>query len=137
MKVFYSWQSDTPRDIGKDFVRQALDAAVSGLQIDESERPIVDQDTAGVLGSPVIAETILRKIREANVIVVDVTLTGKTERNKRLINSNAAIELGYAIGVHGDEVLLKVMNTHYGPAKDLPFDLLHSLHSADPGDDKA
>src|ERR1017187_3179786 len=122
MKVFYSWQSDTPRDIGKDFVRQALDAAVSGLQIDESERPIVDQDTAGVLGSPVIAETILRKIREANVIVVDVTLTGKTERNKR---SNAAIELGYAIGVHGDEVLLKVMNAHYGPAKDLPFDLLH------------
>jgi hypothetical protein len=27
--------------------------------------------------------------------------------------------------LHGDEVLLKVMNTHYGPAKNLPFDLIH------------
>jgi hypothetical protein len=125
MKIFYSWQSDTPKEVGKDFVRQALDAAVSGLEINESERPIVDQDTAGVLGSPIIAETIFRKIRESSVIVVDVSLTGKTASNKPLINSNVAIELGYAIGVHGDEVLLKVMNTHYGSAKHLPFDLIH------------
>jgi hypothetical protein len=125
MKIFYSWQSDTPKEVGKEFIRQALDAAVSGLEINESERPIVDQDTAGVLGSPIIAETIFRKIRDASVIVVDVSLTGKTASNKPLINSNIAIELGYAIGVHGDEVLLKVMNTYYGPAKNLPFDLIH------------
>src|SRR5579859_5811623 len=102
MKIFYSWQSDTPKEVGKEFVRQALDAAVSGLEINESERPVVDQDTAGVLGSPIIAETIFRKIRESSVIVVDVTLTGKTASNKPLINSNVAIELGYAIGVHGE-----------------------------------
>jgi hypothetical protein len=125
MKIFYSWQSDTPKEVGKEFIRQALDAAVSGLEINESERPIVDQDTAGVLGSPIIAETIFRKIREASVIVVDVSLTGKTASNKPLINSNVAIELGYAIGVHGDEVLLKVMNIHYGSARNLPFDLIH------------
>src|SRR5271155_3827103 len=106
MKIFYSWQSDTPRDTGKDFIREALDVAVSGLQIDESERPVIDQDTAGVLGSPVVADTIFDKIKAADVVVVDVTLTGKTAKDKPLINSNAAIELGYAIGLHGDEGLL-------------------------------
>jgi len=125
MKVFYSWQSDTPREVGKDFIRKALDAAVSSLQIAEAERPAIDQDTAGVLGSPVIAEAIFEKIQAASVIVADVTLTGQTPSGKRLTNSNVAIELGYAIGVHSDEVLLKVMNTHYGPPQDLPFDLTH------------
>lgn len=125
MKVFYSWQADTPRDIGKEFIRKALDAAVSSLEVDEPERPEIDQDTAGVLGSPVIAEAIFQKIREAGVVVADVTLTGQTPGGKWLINSNVAIELGYALGVRSDEVLLKVMNTHYGTPGDLPFDLKH------------
>jgi hypothetical protein len=125
LKLFYSWQSDTPREVGKDFIRGALDRALAGLEIEEAERPVVDQDTEGVRGSPVTAETIFQKIRAADIVVVDVTLVGKTEREKRLINSNAAIEMGYALGVRGDEVLLKVMNTHYGPPDDLPFDLRH------------
>jgi hypothetical protein len=125
LKLFYSWQSDTPREVGKDFVRQALDRAVAGLEIEEAERPVVDQDTEGVRGSPIIAETIFQKIRGADIVVVDVTLVGKTNLGKRLINSNAAIEMGFALGVRGDEVLLKVMNTHYGPPDDLPFDLRH------------
>lgn len=125
MKIFYSWQSDTPRNIGKNFIREALDAAVESLEIDEAERPGIDQDTAGVLGSPVIADTIFGKIRDAKVIVADVTLTGETPGGKRLINSNVALEVGYAIGVHGDGVLLKVMNTQYGSPEELPFDLAH------------
>jgi hypothetical protein len=132
MKIFYSWQSDTPREIGKKFVREALDAAVASLNVAEAERPGIDQDTAGVLGSPVIADTIFRKIREARIVVADVTLVGRAlgakrgKRGKRLINSNVALEVGYAIGIHNnDEVLLKVMNTHYGPPEELPFDLAH------------
>lgn len=132
MKIFYSWQSDTPREIGKNFVRQALDAAIASLDVAEAERPGIDQDTAGVLGSPVIADTIFRKIRESRIVVADVTLIGRAlsgkrgKRGKRLINSNVALEVGYAIGIHNtDEVLLKVMNTHYGPPGDLPFDLAH------------
>jgi len=125
MKIFYSWQSDTPKEIGRTLIREALDAAVAGITVDEAERPIVDQDTQGVLGSPVIADTIFRKIREADVVVADVTLTGQTRSGKRLINSNVAVELGYAIGTRGDGVLLKVMNNHYASPKNLPFDLAH------------
>jgi hypothetical protein len=125
MKVFYSWQSDTPNNVGRAFIRKTLDAAVSSLQVDEAERPLVDQDTAGVLGSPVVANTIFEKIREAKIVVADVTLTGRTPEDKRLLNSNVAIEVGYALGVQGDHVLLTVMNTHYGTPDDLPFDLKH------------
>lgn len=82
MKIFYSWQSDTPDNIGKSLIRHALDQAVDALseqmELSESDRPAVDQDTQGVLGSPPIAETIFEKIRAAQVIVLDVTLTGAT-----------------------------------------------------------
>lgn len=125
MKVFYSWQSDTPAKAGRTFVREALAAAIAGLELEDAERPEIDQDTKGVLGSPVIADTIFQKIREAKVVVADVTLTGQTPDGKSLCNSNVAIELGYALGIHGDTILLKVMNTHYGSPEDLPFDLAH------------
>ena len=125
LKIFYSWQSDTEPKANRMFIREALKAAIAGLDLQEAERPEIDQDTKGVLGSPVVADTIFKKIEAAAVVVADVTLTGSTPAGKRLCNSNVAIELGYALGIHGDEVLLKVMNVHYGPPQDLPFDLTH------------
>ena len=129
MNIFYSWQADTPDKIGKAFIRLALDEAVTKLSehmnLDEAERPNVDQDTQGVMGSPSIAETIFEKIRNSEVVVVDATLVGETPSGKKLINSNVAYELGYSHGHHGDHVLLAVMNTYYGPPESLPFDLKH------------
>ncbi len=125
MKVFYSWQSDSDSKVNRYFIREALEVAIAGLELEDAERPEIDQDTKGVLGSPVIADTIFHKIRHAQIVLADVTLTGQTLAGKRLCNSNVAIELGYALGVRGDQVLLKVMNTHYGPPQDLPFDLAH------------
>lgn len=95
------------------------------MNLDEADRPSVDQDTQGVLGSPAIAETIFEKIRTSDLVVVDVTLVGETPRGKRLINSNVAYELGYAHSCHGDQVLIAVMNTYYGTPGDLPFDMKH------------
>jgi hypothetical protein len=39
------------------------------------------------------------------------------------MNSNVAIELGYALHALSDRALLMVMNEHYGSRRDLPFDL--------------
>jgi len=129
MKIFYSWQADTPDKIGKAFIRLALDEAIAmlseDLDLDEAERPNVDQDTQGVMGSPNIAETIFEKIRNSEVVVVDATLVGETPSGKKLINSNIAYELGFSHGHHGDNVLLAVMNTYYGSPENLPFDLKH------------
>lgn len=34
MKVFWSWQSDTPGKIGRHFVREALSKAIAELKIE-------------------------------------------------------------------------------------------------------
>jgi hypothetical protein len=124
-RVFYSWQSDTDARTNRSFIRSALKVAIDELDIEDADRPEIDQDTSGVLGAPIIAETIFGKIRDASIFVADVTLTGSTDAGKRLCNSNVALELGYALGVLGDDVFINIMNTHYGPPEDLPFDLAH------------
>jgi len=129
MNIFYSWQADTPDKIGRDFIRQSLEMAIDlvfdEMGLDESDRPYLDQDTKGILGSPPIADTILEKIAASNVFVADVTLVGEVLGSKKLINSNVAYELGYAHGKLSDKSLLKIMNTYYGLPEALPFDLKH------------
>ncbi len=136
MKIFWSWQSDTPGKTGRHFVREALAAAIETLKqppdIEEpSERERreslhVDQDRAGVPGSPDLARTILEKIDKSAVFVGDVTAVGATfDNKKKLMNPNVAIELGYALRALTDRALVMVMNEHYGAREDLPFDLRH------------
>jgi hypothetical protein len=139
MKVFWSWQSDTPGKIGRHFVRDALIAAIGQLkEAPDVEEPTeretrsamhLDQDRKGVSGSPDLARVILEKIKEAAVFVADVTSVGIVPGKqpdtppKKLINPNVAIELGYALHALSDRALLMVMNEHYGSRADLPFDL--------------
>jgi len=132
VKVFWSWQSDHPGRISRHFVRAVLELAIEQLnespEIQEAQREVtLDHDRKGVPGSPDLANTILAKIRASDVLVADVTPVGKTDGTlpKRLINSNVAIELGYALDVLGDRRLIMVMNEHYGNRDDLPFDLRH------------
>jgi len=143
MKIFWSWQSDTPGKIGRFFIRDALKEAINALKepsdIDEpQEREIknslhLDQDRQGILGSPDLAATIFKKIRETTVFIADVTPVAETPEKevegekvkKKTMNPNVAIELGYAIGSLSDNAVLMVMNAHYGKRIDLPFDLQH------------
>jgi hypothetical protein len=141
MKVFWSWQSDTPGKIGRHFVRNALSAAIERLkETPEIEEPTsrearsamhLDQDRKGIPGSPDLARVILEKIEQSAVFVADVTSVGITTATpqkgetepKKIINPNVAIELGYALHALTDRALLMVMNEHYGRRADLPFDL--------------
>lgn len=136
MKVFWSWQSDTPDNVGRGFVRKALESAIekinAEISIDESERPEqddieLDHDRKGVPGSPDLARTILKKIQESTVFVADVTPVGRTPAQppKHLMNPNVAIELGYAMARVGDEAILLVLNKALGDRATLPFDLSH------------
>lgn len=137
---------DSPRNINKDFIHGALSDAIARigeeLDLSEAERNDIelDQDTQGVPGSPEISRVILEKIASARVVVTDVSLIASGNNQKPHINSNVAIELGYAYGKLGDEAVLKVMNTHYGLPSDLPFDLRSRRHPIQyelaPGADK-
>lgn len=133
MKVFWSWQSDTPGRTGRHFIREILEDVIQELKIDSSleepsrEKLELDHDRKGVSGSPDLAQIIFEKIRSSMVFVADVTPVGKThnDEKKDLINSNVAIELGYALEHVGNEGLLMVLNEAYGNRDSLPFDLKH------------
>jgi hypothetical protein len=134
LKIFYSWQLDSLRLTNKDFIRDAIDIAVKNLNhedtIEDATRDdiipvVVDQDTQDVAGAPPIAEVILEKISNSDVLVADVTLCARGPGDRPHINSNVAIELGYSLGKHGFSRLLMVMNTINGDADKLPFDLKH------------
>ena len=144
MKIFWSWQSDTPGKTGRHFIRGALLDAINELREPEdieepSEREMkdalhVDQDRQDVSGSPDLAPLILEKISHSAVFVADVTPVstirarkekGTTIPEKRNMNPNVAIELGYALRALTDRNVLMVLNTFYGDRTFLPFDLAH------------
>jgi len=142
VKIFWSWQSDTPGKTGRHFVRDVLQAVVDELkqaiEVDEPterksrEEIHLDHDRKGVGGSPDLARIILEKIEQSVVFVADVTPVGvvhevpadlSSKIVKKIFNPNVGIELGYALHALTDRALLMVMNLHYGSRSDLPFDL--------------
>lgn len=130
MKVFWSWQSDTPAKNNHFFVRDALTQALvqvaDDLDLTEADRPEIDHDTKGEPGLVSIVDTIFEKISKAAVFVADLTYVGKTDKGKLLPNPNVMIELGHALSSLGPERIILVSNRAYGGRpEDLPFDLRH------------
>jgi hypothetical protein len=138
MKFFWSWQSDTPGNTGRYFVRDALLEAIKQLkQPEDVEEPTtaahreamhLDSDRQGVTGSPPLAATIKKKIKASTVFVGDVTPVSSVPKRegakeKRSMNVNVAIELGYAMDALNEEHVLLVLNEHYGGRDFLPFHL--------------
>jgi hypothetical protein len=125
--LFYSWQMDRPSDVCRTFIGKALDEAVTILA-DEGEIALkVDSDTKDEPGTPPISETILRKIRECDIFLGDMTFVAQAGE-KLIPNPNVMGEYGYALHAKGLRRILLVMNEAYGPAKELPFDLHHLRH---------
>jgi len=125
-KVFYSWQSDTPGAMNRNFILKALEDAAKEIAGDDSidVEPVVDRDTQNVAGSPDIGNTILAKIRAADVVVTDVTIINQGSSGERLTpNPNVLVEVGYALAVHSEARLVLVNNLAFGRPEDLPFDL--------------
>src|SRR5260370_36576085 len=128
--VFYSWQSDLPNTTNRGFIERALVAAAKALKNDDSLQvePVIDRDTAGVPGSPNIAQTIFKKIDQATVFVGDISIINRDIRHQattaRLTsNPNVLLELGHALKALGDEQVILVLNEAYGGPELLPFDL--------------
>jgi len=140
IKLFWSWQSETPQRVGRILVRDALREAIEQLQltaeIDEPERDAtqIDHDPERGSGSVARVNAILKSIDAADVFVADVTGVGKVGSGAdiqpdsvghRLINSNVAMELGYALRALSDLKVIVVFNAHYGWQDELPFDVRH------------
>lgn len=126
--IFYSWQSDSPSNINRDFIKKCVQEAIRQLNQHQTlyEALRLDQDTHNVSGMPDIATTIFTKISESALFIPDLTLSFKSkETGKNSPNPNVLIEFGYAWSAIGDSQIIAVMNTAFGKAESLPFDLAH------------
>lgn len=131
--VFFSWQSDTPNRVGRNFIEACLERAIGELRADAevslAERDIaVDRDTRNVPGSPPIMEIIFAKIDRAAVFLADFTYVAERLGGGKSPNPNVSIEHGYALKGMGYRRLIAVMNTAYGHPEEfeLPFDLRYA-----------
>lgn len=123
--IFYSWQSDLPNPINRGFIQTALEKVANAIRREGSiaVEPVIDRDTAGVPGSPDIADTILSKIDQCHVFVGDVSIVNPGSEERATPNPNVLIELGYALKRLGWERIIMVQNTAFGAPEVLPFDL--------------
>ena len=125
--IFYSWQSDVSPQNNRYLIEDALKRAIKVINKDGSfvNEFILDRDTKGVPGAPKIAETILDKVKKSSAFLADVTIIGKIDSGKAVINSNVSIETGYAFATLPEGALILVLNLACGRVEDLPFDLKH------------
>lgn len=129
MQIFYSWQSDLNHENHLGFIRQALSEAIqrAGLQLDleEAERPKLDEAGKDRKGAENIVKVIHDKITRCAIFVADVTPITTSPRGKILPNPNVIYELGWATAKTGYERVILVMNLAEGhQIKDMPFDLV-------------
>lgn len=133
IKIFYSWQSDKPRAVNERFIRIALEEAADTLMTERAGLSIViEAGTEGAPGTPVVTDTILKRINACDIFVADVTIVGVIDSPsgpKPTPNPNVMFEYGYARRAKGDPRMLLVMNTAFGAPKDLPFDLTYLRHA--------
>lgn len=126
--LFYSWQSDRPSDLCRNFLAEALKLAVQKIRETREVIVVIDADTQGVSGTPPLSETILRKIDACDGFLADLTLVAATETGKASPNPNVLIEYGYALKAKGSPHIILAMNIAFGGPDKLPFDLRHLRH---------
>ena len=143
MKIFYSWQSDLPNSTNRGFIQTALKRAAQSIGNDPAiaVEPVVDRDTAGVPGSPDIADTIFEKIDSCQVFVCDVSIINSHDSQRSTPNPNVLLELGFALKRLGWPYIIMIFNSAFSPIERLPFDLRTkrvTVYSVQAGDtDKA
>jgi len=123
--VFFSWQSDLPKETNQNAIRECLRNASNLIESEiEETRIVLDEATRGTLGSPNIPLTIFSKIETCEIFVCDITTINHDQPGKKTPNPNVLIELGYAISSLGWERIILLYNTDYGNfPTDLPFDI--------------
>lgn len=129
IKIFFSWQDDTDRDLNRHFIFACLQKAAQKLRpVYEVGKDffIVDKDTTKAAGWPGIADIVQERISEADIYVADLSFTDINEKkNEGRINSNVIFEAGLALASVGPSRIVTVMNTAFNNGAELPFNFRH------------
>jgi SAM-dependent methyltransferase len=133
--LFYSWQSDRPGDLCKDFIEEAFRIAIlkrkesNEQRNDEWINPRSDITKRGV-GMLDIPAEILESLSTSDVVVADITPVTvipatPTREAKACANSNVLFEVGYALHAITYERIILVENEYYGSDSLAIFDIRH------------
>lgn len=128
VRIFFSWQSDLPKQSNSSAIRAAL---ASAAKVMEEKHPglaiVLDEATRGESGSPNIADKIVEKIDAAHIYVADITTVTAPSATRPCANPNVLIELGYAVAQVGWDRTVLLFNTAIGDfPTDLPFDIIQN-----------
>ena len=124
MNVFYSWESDIPKQ--KSLIEHAIKGALKRLKKDDILDMDFDRDTKNKPGAIKIEETILQKISNCSIFIADISFVKNRWFVRNIVNQNVLFELGYAVKKLGYEKIILLFNTERGKEEDLPFDINHS-----------
>ncbi len=125
IKIFYSWQSDLPKEMNINAIRNNIKSAVAKLEEDnDCFNIMLDEATRDTAGSPSIPSAIFEKIYDSDIFIVDVSIINhESSSDRKTPNPNVLIELGYAIAKLGWERIILIFNEKYGKIEELPFDI--------------
>lgn len=126
IRIFFSWQSDLPRETTTNAIREALILAVNEIESTLVDtKIIVEEATSNIPGSPDIPATIFDKIALSDVVISDITTINSISSEKRkTANPNVLIELGFALSQLGWERVILLFNEHHGNFPDeVSFDI--------------
>lgn len=128
--LFYSWQADN-QDV-KRFIRKSIDTAINELK-QKGIDILLDQDTRDRIGTTSIDDEVLKKIRECDIFLADLTPVSSYESDgiiKLVPNSNVIFEYGYAKGTIGmSKCILVSKLSEDQNVSQLPFDINHDTIS--------
>ena len=117
LKIFYSWQSDLPKNQNLNFIETSIKDALKKLrqQKNISLDIKLDKATRNLADSPDITESIFTKIGSCNIFVADISIINKKyDELRKTPNPNVLVELGYAARSLGWEKIICVYNKDFG-----------------------
>ncbi len=126
VRIFFSWQSDLPKDTTTNAIRESITIACSEI---ESEFPeikiLIEEATSNMPGSPDIPTTIFEKISLSDIVISDITTINSSSTSvRKTANPNVLIELGFSFSQVGWERIIMLFNTEYGNfPDDVSFDI--------------
>ena len=126
ISIFYSWQSDLPKQTNLNAIRQSIRSSANNVEsLIDNVIINLDEATRDVPGSPSIPQTIFQKIENSDIFICDLTTinTDAINTKRKTPNPNVLIELGFAVSQLGWHRIIMLFNTKYSEFKDLPFDI--------------
>lgn len=130
IRIFFSWQSDSPIETNRNAIRAALQGTRKTLvKSHPGVNLVLEEATARMPGSGNIMTSITEKIEQSDIFIADVTTVFRSGK-RTAANPNVLIELGYASAHLGwGRIVLLFNHAHGDFPGDLPFDIVQNRAS--------